>query len=80
MVFVLLAHLIDVDYLREAYHRTCKDSALGSDGVTAKRYAEHLEENLRALPHAAHPPAIVMSEKFAATFGAELFLRFVLDF
>ena len=45
-VFTTLAHLIDVDFLREAYHRTRKSSAPGIDGVTAKEYAEHLDENL----------------------------------
>ena len=49
MVFTTLAHLIDVDFLREAYRRTRKDSAPGIDGVTAETYAEHLEENLRDL-------------------------------
>jgi group II intron reverse transcriptase/maturase len=49
MVFTTLAHLLDVDFLREAYRRTRKDSAPGSDGVTAEQYAEHLDENLRDL-------------------------------
>jgi group II intron reverse transcriptase/maturase len=49
MVFTTLAHLMDVDFLREAYQRTRKDSAPGIDGVTAEQYAEHLEENLRDL-------------------------------
>jgi len=49
MVFTTLAHRMDVDFLREAYHRTRKDSAPGIDGVTADGYAEHLEENLRDL-------------------------------
>jgi RNA-directed DNA polymerase len=49
MVFTTLAHLIDVDFLREAYRRTRKDSAPGIDGVTAEQYAEHLQENLRDL-------------------------------
>jgi group II intron reverse transcriptase/maturase len=48
-VVTTLAHLMDVDFLREAYHRTRKDSAPGLDGVTAEQYAEHLEENLRDL-------------------------------
>ncbi|HEV8718574.1 MAG TPA: hypothetical protein VGX03_37870 [Candidatus Binatia bacterium] len=47
--FRTLADLIDVDFLREAYRQTRKDSAPGSDRVTAKQYAEHLEENLRDL-------------------------------
>jgi retron-type reverse transcriptase len=49
MVFTTLAHRMDVDFLREAYQRTRKDSAPGIDGVTAEQYAEHLEENLRDL-------------------------------
>jgi group II intron reverse transcriptase/maturase len=48
-VFTNLAHLIDVDFLREAYRRTPKSSAAGIDGVTAKLYAEHLDENLHDL-------------------------------
>ena len=46
MVFTTLAHHIDVEFLREAYHLTRKDSAPGIDGMTAKQYAEHLVENL----------------------------------
>jgi len=48
-VFTNLAHLIDADFLREAYHRTRKDSAPGIDRVTAQDYAEHVDENLRDL-------------------------------
>ncbi len=48
-VFTTLAHLIDEDFLREAYRHTSKSSAAGIDGVTAQMYAEHLEENLRDL-------------------------------
>jgi RNA-directed DNA polymerase len=48
-VFTNLAHLIDEDFLREAYRRTRKSSAAGIDGVTAKQYAEHLDENLHDL-------------------------------
>jgi group II intron reverse transcriptase/maturase len=48
-VFTNLAHLIDVDFLHEAYRRTSKSSAAGIDGVTAKQYAEHLDENLQDL-------------------------------
>jgi group II intron reverse transcriptase/maturase len=44
-----LMHLIDVDFLREAYRRTRKSGAPGVDGVTAKQYAENLEENLHDL-------------------------------
>jgi RNA-directed DNA polymerase len=48
-VFTTLAHLIDEDFLREAYRHTSKSSAPGIDGVTAQTYAEHLDENLRDL-------------------------------
>ena len=48
-VFSTLMHHIDVDFLREAYGRTRKNAAPGVDGVTAREYAEHLEENLRSL-------------------------------
>jgi group II intron reverse transcriptase/maturase len=48
-VFTNLAHLIDVDFLREAYRHTRKSSAAGIDGVTAKQYAERLDENVRDL-------------------------------
>jgi RNA-directed DNA polymerase len=49
MVFNNVFHLIDRDFLQEAYRRTRKDSAPGVDQVTAKQYAENLEENLRDL-------------------------------
>ena len=48
-VFTTLAHLIDGDFLREAYRHTSKSSAPGIDGVTAQQYAEHLDENLHDL-------------------------------
>jgi group II intron reverse transcriptase/maturase len=49
MVFNKVCHLIDRDCLREAYHQTQKSSAPGMDQVTAKQYAENLDENLRDL-------------------------------
>jgi retron-type reverse transcriptase len=49
MVFTTLAHLRDVDWLREASRRTRNDAAPGNDGVTAAAYAEHLEANLTDL-------------------------------
>ena len=49
MVFNNVFHLIDDDFLREAYRRTRKDSAPGVDKVTAKQYAENLDEHLRDL-------------------------------
>jgi RNA-directed DNA polymerase len=47
--FNSLAHLIDVDFLREAYHQVRKDSAPGIDGMTAKGYSKALERNLQRL-------------------------------
>jgi RNA-directed DNA polymerase len=49
MRFMTLAPLIDVELLREAYHRTRKDGAPGIDGVTAAEYAANLEANLADL-------------------------------
>jgi RNA-directed DNA polymerase len=48
-VFTTLAHLLDGDFLREAYHQTQKASAPGIAGGTAQTYAEHRDENLRDL-------------------------------
>jgi len=53
-VLTTLAPLIDVDFLREAYHRTSKASAPGIDGVTAQAYAEHLAEHLHDLHERLH--------------------------
>mgnify|MGYP000131464906 CR=1 FL=1 len=49
LIFNNLYHLLDYDFLLEAYHRTRKDSAPGVDRVTAKQYADKLEQNLRDL-------------------------------
>lgn len=49
MGFTSLAHLIDLEWLREAYQRTRKDGAVGVDGQTATEYAVNLEANLQAL-------------------------------
>lgn len=48
-VFTDIMHLVDVDFLREAYQKTCKDAAPVLDGVTARQYGEKLNENLQAL-------------------------------
>ena len=48
-VFTSLAHLIDVDLLREAYRKTRKDAASGVDGVTAEAYSQDLDTNLQDL-------------------------------
>jgi group II intron reverse transcriptase/maturase len=49
MGFTSLAYLMDVDWLREAFHRTRKDGAPGVDGQTWSEYAENLEERLQSL-------------------------------
>jgi RNA-directed DNA polymerase len=41
-----LHHVIDLEWLREAYRLTRKDAAPGIDGVIAVEYAENLEANL----------------------------------
>jgi RNA-directed DNA polymerase len=48
-VFTTLAHLIDIDFLTEAFNRTRKDGSPGVDGVTADEYAENLDANLHNL-------------------------------
>ncbi len=49
MGFTSLAYLMDVDWLREAFHRTRKDGAPGVDGQTWAEYAKDLESNLQSL-------------------------------
>jgi group II intron reverse transcriptase/maturase len=48
-VFTTLIHRMDVDFLREAYHRLRKDGAAGLSGVTVRDYGEELEVNLNDL-------------------------------
>ncbi len=49
MVFDNVFHVIDRDFLLEAYRLTRKRSAPGVDKVTAKQYADNLDDNLRDL-------------------------------
>jgi hypothetical protein len=44
-----LHHVIDLDWMKEAWRLTRKDGAPGIDGITAADYAEDLEANLRDL-------------------------------
>ncbi|MBI4219594.1 MAG: hypothetical protein HY682_05565 [Chloroflexi bacterium] len=53
-VFTSLAHLIDLEWLREAHGLTRKDAAAGVDGQSAAAYGEKLEENLQKSPTAGH--------------------------
>ena len=48
-VLFSLNHVIDFEWMREAYIRTRKDGATGIDGVTARDYEANLEANLRDL-------------------------------
>jgi len=48
-----LNQYLDTDWLREAYGKTRKDGAAGVDEVTAKEYAESLEERLADLKERA---------------------------
>src|ERR1700751_1493142 len=48
-VLFSLHHVIDFEWMREAYIRTRKDGATGIDGVTATEYEANLEANLRDL-------------------------------
>jgi group II intron reverse transcriptase/maturase len=49
MGFTSLAHLMDIDWLHEAYRRTRRDGATGVDGMTAESYEANLESNLQGL-------------------------------
>src|ERR1700746_1379330 len=48
-VLYSLNHVIDFEWMREAYLQTRKDGATGIDGVTATDYEENLEANLADL-------------------------------
>jgi len=48
-VLYSLNHVIDFEWMREAYLQTRKDGATGIDGVTAADYEANLEVNLRDL-------------------------------
>jgi RNA-directed DNA polymerase len=47
--FTAISHVIDIEFLKEAYHRTRKDGAVGVDEQTAEQYASELETNLGSL-------------------------------
>lgn len=52
--YTTLAHVIDLDLLKEAYRLTRKDAAAGVDGQTAADYGENLEANLQSLLDRLH--------------------------
>lgn len=48
-LFTSLAHLLNVDYLRDCYKSLNRNKAVGIDGTSWKDYGENLEENLKVL-------------------------------
>src|ERR1700758_3064518 len=48
-VLYSLHHVVDFEWMREAYWLTRKDGATGIDGVTAADYEANLEANLRII-------------------------------
>ena len=49
MALYSLSHVIDLEWMREAYRLTRKSGAPGIDGVVAAEYESNLEENLQSL-------------------------------
>jgi RNA-directed DNA polymerase len=49
LVFTTLAHLMDEDFLTEAFHQLRKDAAAGIDEMTATEYAVNLGERITDL-------------------------------
>jgi RNA-directed DNA polymerase len=47
--FISIAHLLNMELLRESFRLLRKDAASGVSGTTAKDYAKNLEENLENL-------------------------------
>lgn len=54
LVFTSLAHLMDLEWLQEAYRRTRKDGAVGVDDQTAADYEANLTANLQSLLDRVH--------------------------
>src|ERR1700726_4026512 len=47
--FTSLNHYLDMDWMKEAYRRTRRESAAGVDGKTMEQYGKELESNLEDL-------------------------------
>src|SRR4029077_18391517 len=47
--FTSLNHYLDMDWMKEAYRRTRRESAPGVDGKTMEEYGQELESNLQEL-------------------------------
>ena len=63
-----LHHLIDLEWMLEAYRLTRKDGAPGIDGVTAADYEANLEANLWTSWSASNPAVIVRRRSAEHTF------------
>jgi RNA-directed DNA polymerase len=48
-VLTSVSHVIDLEWMKEAYRRTRKSGAVGVDGQTSTEYAANLEQNLTVL-------------------------------
>ena len=57
LAFTSLSHLIDLEWLLEAFHRTRKEGAVGVDGQTAADYEANLIPNLQSLLKRLHSGA-----------------------
>ena len=47
--FTSLNHYLDMDWMKDAYRRTRRESAPGVDGKTMEEYGKELESNLQEL-------------------------------
>jgi hypothetical protein len=57
-----LHHVIDLDWMKEAYRLTRKDGAPGIDAVTAADYEVNLEANLSSLRERGARRALCLAE------------------
>ena len=58
MVFTTLAHLMDEDFLTEAFHQLRKDAAAGIDEMTVEEYKRNLRENIKSVQATAGPRSV----------------------
>jgi retron-type reverse transcriptase len=86
MVFTSLAHRIDLSLLRKSFRQLRKNESTGVDKITAKQYAENLDENLYNLyqrlrrgQYVATPVKRVWVDKAMKAAGYEM-VRYADDF
>jgi len=63
MVFTTLAHLMDVELLREAYERMRKDSSPGVRRSERQEYGEQLEANLNSFVSALRSQQVLCGRR-----------------